>query len=255
MSEQAFRGPIFGCGIEVRQDGRRTFLETSDLGLLRDRLGAPLLVAFARAFAGVNQLATLNHLLALNDEAEPPRERVATNRNLVTIIFLSWGVMRETAKAIMGLEEARIVDRLDELSDWRKLAAIGKRWTRDEELEVVRNQLAFHLGERQDFERGLEIMLRDPSSKRLIIEADENSVAHAWWHLGPNMLFAGLSENTKCDAKGQPINIEQDTIGEIATRVRDDQGHVAPLVGSLFDQVVRVSEERAPKGGDYAART
>jgi len=103
--------------------------------------------------------------------------------------------------------------------------------------------VAFHAGQKDDFTRGLDVMLaqKNPSQpSRILLEADEAVVAHVQWHFGTNVLLASMSE--EADAK---YNLDEGEIAKVADVMKDDQGRVAPLISELFEQVIGSAARRA----------
>ena len=144
MSEVDLNEGLFA----VIEEGLGWRIESRNIPRLRTLLGDPLVVGFARAFAGAERLDALHHVLHLvNQDGGEARAGTAFTRNFWTIIAMTWGTMREFVDALKKLRRAGVEARLSDKTAWERLETARKRWSDHPTPIAVRNQLAFHLGD------------------------------------------------------------------------------------------------------------
>jgi hypothetical protein len=146
--------------VESSGPGTRWRLEAHDVKRLRELIGEELLVALARAFSGADRIASLYYALAL-DEAHCEAGSVAHERNVTTLVLMSWGTLYETALVLQGLHAKGLRDRLTSLRAREALDELhefGKRWRNGHIASLVRSGLAFHLGKCDEVKQGLDAL-------------------------------------------------------------------------------------------------
>jgi len=125
-----------------------------------DAIGVEPLAAFYKCFVGVDRVVTLEHLLYLNEgfaKTEPDgRDSFAFERNLSVLIIMLAGTIYEVANALQDLQSTTVVKNLKDKSTWEPLNEMRKKWLNDPMATTVRNGIAFHLGERNDYVKGIE---------------------------------------------------------------------------------------------------
>jgi len=130
-------------------------LELSSATAVADRMGRHTFLAFARCFAGADRLLALQHLYRLNEDTVPVSS-VAHWRNWKLVVVSTVGLAHELGKALQGLARTGIPKTLTS-ETWDPLDAIRKKWKTHPVLSKFRNQVAFHLGDADVYESGLQI--------------------------------------------------------------------------------------------------
>ena len=165
-------------GVWQTKEGERTTLEVRNLAAYRAILGDDLVIGFAQLFGAVNRIEALHSMMLLNNhrgaaivigelEHTHDPDSVGAARNRVVIGLFIWGVLHELSSAIDTLQGAKLTDVLREgkdkscLASWKELRSIAHRWRGGQETDG-RNQLAFHLGDREVFRKGLNAWHRPP---------------------------------------------------------------------------------------------
>jgi hypothetical protein len=121
-------------------------LEADNLLTLRDALGAELLSSFCRCFVYSDRLTSLAQMLLWNS-AHEPRAPVAYGRNVLTILWLFAGTLREMALATQHLRSA-LAKRgwlVPDSKPIQRLRDFESRWEQDPLYRALRNTGAFHV--------------------------------------------------------------------------------------------------------------
>jgi hypothetical protein len=75
-------------------------------------------------------------------------------RNLNVLALSLAGTMHEVGEALQDLRKAGVERLVSNASAWEPLDSVRKRWHKQPIPSRVRNDLAFHLGDRATYERG-----------------------------------------------------------------------------------------------------
>jgi hypothetical protein len=208
-----------GEGVYIIFEGARWQIEARDVPRLRQLVPDALLVAFARTFVGLDHLASMNDFLFLNGKQD---EGVAKQRNLWTAVTMSWGILREIARALTDMKNAGIKGRIDKKEPWERLNAIRKRWETGA-LEIQsRNNLAFHLGKKDHYLKAL----RGESGTLVLVKGEDRAMRNSRCAFGLDLLLDGAG-------------VSAERFRDFAQSASRDHFEITSLVRSLFVDVLR----------------
>jgi hypothetical protein len=118
-------------------------IKARDVAALRKAVPDKLLVTFARLFAWADRLATVAHMMKLNeDPACVSPESVSVVRNRISLAVFAMGALHEAAIAVAALEQQAVGALVPHSKHWPELAKMPRRWRR--RFPDLRNRLAFH---------------------------------------------------------------------------------------------------------------
>jgi hypothetical protein len=158
-----------GVGVFALYGDGRTALVAREPAVLVAAVGEQMFVIFAQAFLGAEHIEAMQHLLILNNATE--HKGIAHARNLRTLVFNIYSLMREVTAALATLDAMRVGDRLDAAKPhWAALTEIRRRWEANKSVRDVRDKVAFH----QDAKR-IEAALRAwPATEPLVLVEGEH---------------------------------------------------------------------------------
>lgn len=185
-----------GGGVRLSLDVERDRQQMQvSLSVLRRTAGDHIVAALCRCLAGCDRMTSLAHLSMLSAEKYPDETSVARFRNIQTIALLMFGLMHELAKALGRLRNAGIERALTDLEPWQRIDEVRKRWLQ-ETASRLRNNVAFHLGDKIDAGQALDALAAH-SDARALSELDGDRLTHARHPIGEEMLLAGLDVDEK----------------------------------------------------------
>jgi hypothetical protein len=223
MSRPTERIRFYGLGLRFveRRDGPDT-LEVIDLEGIRQALGDELLGGFLRLFVWADRLQSLYHLAYWNDR-ELPRDSVAYERNLYTMVWFAGGILFEAADAIDQLAGAGVETHLSDRTAWDELRDMSRRWTNETRLRRVRNNIGFHC-DPEVMKRGIEAACAE-GDRRIIMAWDDETA-------GKTSLRAGL------ETLLQGMEMKVSEFGSIFEVLSEDHRRFSDLVQAVFRQVL-----------------
>lgn len=118
------------------------------------RIGSETFASFMKCFMGVDRLMAFQSLYRLNT-AYVPGSSVNYLRNWKVILFSVAGTAHELGDALQELCSTQVVRKLPDREMWGPLDEIRGRWKKHPILSRFRNEIAFHLGERDTYTRGM----------------------------------------------------------------------------------------------------
>ena len=221
-----------GFGLWETREGNSLIREIRDVGAFRRAVGDDLVVGFAQLFTAVNKLDALHCLMDLNGRPSVPvdghpggahdGDSISASKNRMVIGTFIWGVFHELFDAIETLQKAKLTtvlrkgrDRTAMLS-WKHLRCVGHAW-RDDLEETVRNQLAFHLGDRDVMKSGLSSW---PQDRPLVFStADGTSRVRRQFGMGFDLLFHALEISNEDIDRLAEQGIEHSDVADHAMNV------------------------------------
>ena len=160
--------------IITTDEERRLTMELNSATGVADKIDRNTFVAFSRCFVGADRLFALQHLYRLNSDAVPISS-VAYWRNWKLIVLSTAGLAHELGEALQTLVGQPVFRRM-EASVWEPLESIKKKWKTHPVLSKFRNQVSFHLGKAEVYQRGLEMA---GTSRVVFSETDDFEDARA----------------------------------------------------------------------------
>lgn len=116
-------------------------------------------------------------LLLLSQIAFRAKEdSIQHERNLRVMVFMLCGTMYEICKGLQDLRNARVVEKMRNPAAWEPLDELCRRWQGDRILSKFRNQVSFHLGMVELYEKGLSAMLQEADD--LVLDRLEGRLRH-----------------------------------------------------------------------------
>jgi hypothetical protein len=196
---------------------------------IANAIGERVLAAFYKCFVGVERIAAYEHLIHLNNycarrpDDHPETDQHGFDRNLRVLVTLMHGIMYEMGEGLQNLCNAQVVTRIQNRELWMPLNKIRGDWHTEEYAALVRNTFAHHLGEVEDYVRGIR-------------HADAPAVAvlHVF-----NRHRATGQYREPHDALLRAHNIQDQRHAEFVRAAFRDHVRLPELLQPLFEEVLR----------------
>lgn len=128
-------------------------------------IGERLYASFYKCFVGVDRILALEHLMELVKQAEQapaPSDSHAIDRERVLVGLLLAGTLYEMGAALQELCNARVVEKMNDRSLWEPLNKLRGEWNTERYARTIRNGFAHHLGEIENYEKGIRTGTSNP---------------------------------------------------------------------------------------------
>jgi hypothetical protein len=209
----------------ITRTGGRTQLKLINPDAAVSRIGVDVLAAFFKCFVAADRISTFEQMLVFNANSLP-EDSVAYERNLRTIVFLLASTMYEAASALQELTSVRVIERMKDKTLWEPLNQLRGQWHKDHLASVVRNQLGHHLGQLDNYKKG--VAQQAESVDLLVYAADDELRLSTAFPGAWDALFGGLE-------------ISQEEIESVISETQ--KGHLVfhDLIAAAFGEVVRTA--------------
>lgn len=127
---------------------------------IAEALGADVLAALYKCFVGIDRIMTFEHLIYISQveyaEKNGGRDTPSAERNMHVLFLLLAGTLYELGDALQQLTSAKCALKLSDRSVWNPVNELRKKWHKDPMGAKIRNGFSHHLGDIDDFKRGIE---------------------------------------------------------------------------------------------------
>ena len=194
-------------GVRFVDDGGVQWFEVYDVAAFRRGIGDDLIVAFSRAFAVADRLATVGDLMALNSRELPAVDSypgtehspnsVSGERILEHLVAWQWGLLYEACEVIDDLVRAN-VDTLVAVQGagcpeaWAALIKMRDYWNTTPHRQL-RNRLHGHAGDATTHKRGLDA---SDGQHITLMGRQQSKRVHLTYALGRVLLARGMGFET-----------------------------------------------------------
>ncbi|CAN5908603.1 hypothetical protein BH11MYX3_BH11MYX3_04710 [soil metagenome] len=201
-------------------------------------MGERLLASFYKCFVGVERVLSYEHLLLLNYQGEqehkhhrkpaagPRLDAYAFSRNRRTLVLLIQGILYELGAALQEMCALKVIEKLGDRSVWEPINKARAGWNTDKYAKTWRNEFAHHLGELDDYVRGLH----DPLTSGVVtLHAARSKYRH------------GGAFQAPLDTLLRGHDVKDDKVTAFAEKTRDTNRDLPDQFLALFYEVLRTT--------------
>lgn len=193
------------------------------------KIGRDVLAAFHKCFMGVERILTFEHLMYLNQEASKSptlTDEHSFTRNHVILAWILAGTMYEVGEALQDLCNAKVAADPAMRDAWKPLDTLRAEWHKDGYAATVRNNFSHHLGKREEYAKGLEMLVANTGQDPVVLYETSGGKRHTGrYRVIWDVLF-------------QAHGIQDDEIEAFVKRTQRAHNDLPDLVFAFFREVL-----------------